>query len=239
MIRPCKEIKRCARETLTHRYGIPMGALLVAGFIPLAIELPFSMILGENPSLFQQILLGITEFLIALVSFVLSAGITYLHLNMARKQTYQLQMVFWAFHNRPDRFIIALLLQLLLLFVGLVPALAGVALLYLPGLTDIVSISLAVLLSLISIILCTILLLGMTFLPYLLIDNPDDSVLTCLKNSFAQTKGYKGKLFYLTLSFLGLDMLNILSFGIGSLWILPYQTQTLTLFYLEITQKQD
>ena len=48
-------------------------------------------------------------------------------------------------------------------------------------------------------------------------------------------KGHKGRLFYIVLSFLGMDILVLLSLGIGSLWIMPYQSQTYTLFYLDIT----
>ena len=41
---PCKELKRIARDNLNGNYKIPMGAFLAATLIPLAVELPFSML---------------------------------------------------------------------------------------------------------------------------------------------------------------------------------------------------
>lgn len=37
------------------------------------------------------------------------------------------------------------------------------------------------------------------------------------------------------LSFLSLLLLCLLSFGIGALWVQPYQEQTLVNFYLDVT----
>lgn len=236
MTKPCKEIKRCARENLTHHYGIPMGALLVAGLIPLAIELPFSMTAGEHPTLMQQVLLAIADLLIALISCILSAGLTYLHLNMARNKPYQLSMIFWGFKNRPDRFILASLLICLCYLPGLVPCIIGVGILYIPGIPGILAIFGAILLGICSVLLCTVILLNVTFFIYVLIDQPEDSIPACLLASLHAIKGHRGKLLYLYLSFLGLDMLNLLSLGIGSLWIFPYKTQTFATFYLSLKE---
>ena len=40
------------------------------------------------------------------------------------------------------------------------------------------------------------------------------------------TQGYKVDLFVLHLSFVGLNLLCIFTFGIASLWVMPYQTMT-------------
>ena len=82
---PCKELKRIARDNLNGNYKIPMGAFLAATLIPLAVELPFSMLQKDAQPLPVTIMFYVAEFLITLLSMVLSVGILQLHLSLARK----------------------------------------------------------------------------------------------------------------------------------------------------------
>ena len=59
---------------------------------------------------------------------------------------------------------------------------------------------------------------------YILSDNPKIGAMKALDLSKKMTNGYKRKLFILDLSFIGWELLGILSLGIGYLWILPYIT---------------
>lgn len=229
---PCKELKRIARENLTHHYSTPMGALLVAGIIPLTIELPFSMIQGEHPTLTQTIAFYAAEFLIALISYTLSAGVTCLHLNMARKKPYSIGMVFYGFKNHPDRFILAGFIELVLSLAGMIPFFIGLSIL---RASDSVSAYVSFgLLALVSLAICTVITLNINLTVYFVIDQPDMRVIDCLKNSIHTMKGSKLRLFYIYLSFIGLQLLNLLSFGIGTLWVSPYQTQTIANFYRNV-----
>ena len=72
---PCKELKRIARDNLNGNYKIPMGAFLAATLIPLAVELPFSMLQKDAQPLPVTIMFYVAEFLITLLSMVLSVGI--------------------------------------------------------------------------------------------------------------------------------------------------------------------
>lgn len=69
---------------------------------------------------------------------------------------------------------------------------------------------------------------------YLLLDHPQMKARESLKISRQIMKGSKGRLFYIYLSFIGLQILCLLSLGIGSLWVYPYQSQTLVIFYLDV-----
>ena len=69
---------------------------------------------------------------------------------------------------------------------------------------------------------------------YLLLDHPQMKARESLKISRQIMKGNKGRLFYIYLSFIGLQILCLLSLGIGSLWVYPYQSQTLVIFYLDV-----
>jgi uncharacterized membrane protein len=68
------------------------------------------------------------------------------------------------------------------------------------------------------------------FAPFLLIDNPHMSVLDCIRESKKLTKGYKGKLFVLDLSFILWHLLTALLFPLN-IYVLPYYTTTLAGFY--------
>ena len=47
-------------------------------------------------------------------------------------------------------------------------------------------------------------------------------------------KGNRGRLLYIAFSFIGMALLGLLSFGIGFLWIYPYISQTIAVFYRNI-----
>lgn len=72
---------------------------------------------------------------------------------------------------------------------------------------------------------------------YLLLDFPDYDAKKLLSLSIKLMKGRKWKLFYVQISFIPLKLLNILTFGIGTLWITPYMHMTMALFFLD-TMKQ-
>ncbi len=69
---------------------------------------------------------------------------------------------------------------------------------------------------------------------YLLIDNPEIGVMEALRKSKEIMQGYKAKLFYLDLSFIGWGLLSILTFGVGFLWLYPYILTSQTIFYEEL-----
>ncbi len=69
---------------------------------------------------------------------------------------------------------------------------------------------------------------------FMLLDFPRHSIKQILSTSIQIMKGRKWKLFYIQLSFYPLLLLSTLTFGIGNLWIVPYQNLTMALFFLEI-----
>ncbi len=64
------------------------------------------------------------------------------------------------------------------------------------------------------------------FAVYNLCENPELGVMEALAMSKQQTKGYKLDLFVLDLTFLGWNILCVLTAGILSIWIAPYVQQT-------------
>lgn len=232
MRRTCKELKRIARENLNGHYGTPMGAAVVAGMITAAIELPFSMLQTPYATTLQTVSFYIAELLIGLISVVLSVGQLKIHLCMARKQEYAFSQLFYGFKNKPDRYLIAGFLQMLLYAATALPMIAGIALAVRK--TQFLTVLAAVILSTASILLIIYVQLMFCLLYYILIDRSEMRVLDAFGASRRHMKGNMGRLLYMQFSFIGMQLLVILSFGIGALWINPYQNQTLTNFYLDV-----
>jgi uncharacterized membrane protein len=76
--------------------------------------------------------------------------------------------------------------------------------------------------------------LALFFVPYIIKDNPDLSIMETLRLSRKMMEGHKWQLFKLQLSFLGWIFLNVLTLGIGSLWLIPYMMTTLAAFYQDV-----
>lgn len=230
---PCKELKRIARDNLNGNYKIPMGAFLAATMIPLAVELPFSMLQKDAQPLPVTIMFYVAEFLITLLSMVLSVGILQLHLSLARKKEMTLGMVFYGFKNHPDRYIIAGLLLIIATLISCIPVITGAVLFFVLDKSP-AAIAVLVILGIVSTILAVFVQMWYALALYLLLDHPQMKARESLKISRQIMKGNKGRLFYIYLSFIGLQILCLLSLGIGSLWVYPYQSQTLVIFYLDV-----
>ena len=69
---------------------------------------------------------------------------------------------------------------------------------------------------------------------YIMADNPEIGIKNALKMSKKITKGYKGKIFVMYLSFVGWSYLTIFTLGIGLLWLIPYMQISYVNLYDEL-----
>lgn len=69
---------------------------------------------------------------------------------------------------------------------------------------------------------------------FILAETPDIGVTKAMRLSRAMTKGFKGDLFIMCLSFLGWEILSIFTLGILQLWIIPYQYMSFTNAYKDM-----
>ncbi len=70
--------------------------------------------------------------------------------------------------------------------------------------------------------------------PFILAENPDMSPLEALRQSKEMMQGNRLRLFTLELSFLGWDLLALLTCGIGSLFVNPYRAVAKANFYRDL-----
>lgn len=71
--------------------------------------------------------------------------------------------------------------------------------------------------------------------PFIMAENPDMTASQAITASKELMKGHKWELFCLTISFIGWDLLNLLTFGIGALFLIPYLNTAYAAFYREIS----
>ncbi|MBR2927725.1 MAG: DUF975 family protein [Oscillospiraceae bacterium] len=70
--------------------------------------------------------------------------------------------------------------------------------------------------------------------PYLLAENPNLTPAEALERSKQLMEGNRMRLFCLHLSFIGWDILSVLTLGIGQLWLHPYKEAANAAFYREL-----
>ena len=71
--------------------------------------------------------------------------------------------------------------------------------------------------------------------PYILAEHPELTASEAIEQSKQLMYGNRFRLFCLELSFIGWDLLCILSLGIGSLWLTPYKQAAVAAFYRDIS----
>ncbi len=71
--------------------------------------------------------------------------------------------------------------------------------------------------------------------PYLKSEHEDWDWRRCLDESIKLTNGHKMELFILDLSFIGWYIVGSLCFGVGTLWVEAYHTQTIVNYFEDIT----
>lgn len=74
--------------------------------------------------------------------------------------------------------------------------------------------------------------------PFLLAEHPELTANQAIRRSMELMDGHKWDLFVLGLSFIGWDLLNALTLGIGSFWLNPYKNAAYAAFYREITAEK-
>jgi hypothetical protein len=76
--------------------------------------------------------------------------------------------------------------------------------------------------------------LGYSMTPFILAENPDMTAREAISASSKLMNGHKWELFVLGLTFIGWELLCVLSLGIGFLWLNPYMNATYAAFYRQI-----
>ena len=237
MKRSSAQLKQLAREALNGKYGTFIGALVIYNILTFSISIIITLLLPGYP-ITMFLVKYLVIFVFALFYAILRAGMSYQALNTARKKDIAVGNLFYALSLHPDRFIIASLLISLIGFpLGFILGIGHFFLSYMRY--SMLSIPVFSLLFIVMLIIVISILLRFALCGFLLLDYPDMRATKALETSSKLMKGNKGRYFYLSLSFLGLFLLGILSVGVAFLWIIPYINATTAYFYLDVIGELD
>jgi len=240
MNRSSSELKKLARTTLQGKYGTFIGTFIIFELIFIATSFIIAFVSPVSISRIGILIQLGMHLAMSIILTVFQAGFTHQALNATRQKAIGVGNLFYAFGHHPDRFIVVTLLQSLIALVCFIPVIAFTIYSYLTLNIDIFSsFFIYLLLLFVGAVLSFIISLGFSLSFYLILDNPDMGAIDSIRISFKLMKGNKWRIFYLSLSFIGMSILGVLSFGIGMLWIAPYINVTSAFFYLDVIGELD
>ena len=228
------QLKQIARGIMMGKYRNAISILLASDLIVSTLSL---FTTTASSSYMGQVIGFLMSFIIVLFGTILTVGQCSFYLNIACNGPYQFSDLFTGFKVHPDKTIIT---QLMIQVLSTLPILPGIGvMLYSFRAYNILVVFL---------LGCFLLIAGAGIswwislrysqVYYLLLDFPDYSAKELLRMSWKLMKGNAGRLLYLQVSFIPMTLAGLLSFGIGLLFVLPYQNMTYTLFYLDLIQQQ-
>ena len=213
MKRTSSQLKQLARESLAHRFSLPvMACVITFGIIMLVNMLPAALFPDTGNSISYLVISFITDLLLS----ILSVGPVTILLDMSRGSDGQLSDLLYAFRHQPDRIIVSQLIISLLSTV-----------IFLPGILVFMLIFAAVIGS-------VVIRLDFALVTPLYIDNPQTSAIDLLRESRDLMRGNRLRYFVLELSFIPIMLLAVVACFVGLLWAVPYTQMTLLEFYREL-----
>ena len=230
------ELKARARERMSGKYG----TLILAFVIVQGLLLVSSLVSGElfpGDSVLDIVLANVFSFILSLIVNVMSAGMIYMYLNIARGKQYSLNDLLYFYRNHPDRVITASFVFAVINLLTMLPSTiysytAQVDVNDINALADSVVISASMLI--IGLLVYEVLVIPMEMAYFILSDHPEMKGRDALKESINLMRGSCGRYLMLKASFIPLMFLSVFTFYIALLWILPYMTMTETMFYRDL-----
>ena len=187
-------------------------------------------------------------FILTLLINVISAGLNYMYLNIARGKAYSLNDLIYFYKHHPDRVIIATFFLAVLNLLTMLPyTIYGNMNTPAEGASleaQITWMYTSIFLMLVGMIVYQILSIPLEMTYYILADRPELKGTDALKESIEMMQGNFGRYLMLKISFIPLMFLSVFTFYIALLWVLPYMIMTETMFYRDLTgeltaQKQE
>ena len=228
-------LKNQAKDKLTGKFANALWTLVLVSLITRAVTNTFTAFLPTEGWIWSIISLLLTAALSVFLG-ALQTGIAYYFLNIACNMNYSNHNIFYGFQNKPERSFKVSLVHVIIECIYILPF-QILALLFIRTF-DYKYIIIAYAIMLLGTIFFAPLRLALSQTYYLLLDFPDATAKEALQTSMRIMKGHKWRLFKLELSFLPLQIVCLLSLGIGFLWLNPYMRMTQTLFFLDLMNPQ-
>ena len=216
------DIRRVARENLSGNWGLSIGACLLAaimgGMLIGSSFLPQLNIHMENQDIesweqFFRVTLGSTTFslnTINLIHFILGGviqlGYAQFLLKQYNRANFEVKDLFSQFERFGQAFLQRFLRILYTSLWSLLFIIPGIVKSYAYAMT-----------------------------PFIMAENPEMTASEAITASKEMMDGHKGELFTLDLTFIGWDLLCLLTLNIGHIWLNPYKNAAYAVFYKDLT----
>lgn len=216
------DIRRAARENLSGNWGLSIGACLLAaimgGMLIGSSFLPQLNIHMENQDIesweqFFRVTLGSTTLsvnTINLVHFILGGviqlGYAQFLLKQYNRANFEVKDLFSQFERFGQAFLQRFLRILYTSLWSLLFIIPGIVKSYAYAMT-----------------------------PFIMAENPEMTASEAITASKEMMDGHKGELFTLDLTFIGWELLCLLTLNIGHLWLNPYKNAAYAVFYKDLT----
>ena len=224
-------LKDQAKEKLSGKYSSAVWTLVLVSLITRAVTNTLTAFLptrGWGGTIVSLLLTTVLSVFLG----ALQTGIAYYFLNIACNMNYSHHNIFYGFQQTPERSFKISLVHVAIESLYILPY-QVFALLFIQTF-EYKYVVIAYVIMLVGMIILAPLRYALSQTYYLLLDFPEATAKEILQTSIRVMKGHKWKLFKLELSFLPLQIIGILSLGIGMLWLNPYMKMTYTLFFLDV-----
>ena len=230
-----KELKCRSRESLKGNYTVPVLASIGVSVTTSVFVCIVSMMFRGSTTL-ATVLSQLTTLIFSLILSVFTAGISYMYLNIGRKNSCSIHDIFYMFHRNPDRVIVVCFVLTLINMVCSVPVYMVQGLVERIGTSEEMLRMFPILMGAIclSMVLSLFVTLPFSFSYMLLVDHPEMSAAEALKGSVSLLKGNKWRLCRFYLSFTGMGILVVLSGFAAFIWVEAYMQASMVQFYMEL-----
>ena len=243
------ELKASAREHLLGHYSTAIGAFVLMGFF-IFIASYVVAILVPPYTVINVVLYYAIMFLVSVLMGLFNSGLCYLYLKLICERPVSVGDLFYGFQLHPNK---AIAMQAWITLLTYIASLPQIVITYMMNKVSL-SEGMTLLLSdqqfaqftkfmlpySLSLILAGVvrvfvnLIYAQAF--FLLHDFPQYSASELLIKSRRLMVHHKGRLFYLSVSFIPLLLLAFLSSGLALLWVLPYMAATEAEFFLDLVR---
>ncbi len=235
-------LKDNAKERLTGRYGLLIGSQLTISCITVFTTMFLSvftafLIMMDNTGYLLTFVTHVIALLAGTFIGVFQAGIALLYLKIACGNPYvTFSDIFYGFRNQ---FKTALVISFIMSLVAVIPSFIAEMVLNALALSDSdFYLPFSLMSDLCVMVIVTLVSLFLFPCYYLMLDFPGKTAGEILKMSLHLMKGQKGKLLYIIISFIPLQLLCTVSI-IGGFWVEPYLLMTQALFFFHIMKKEN
>lgn len=232
------QLKADARGHLAGRYGVVITAYMLATLLTNIPSLILSYTLNTNTLAGSFIDAGVTLILNFILTIFL-VGQNHICLRYARSsEPVPVAEMWYGFKGRADEIIITFFLYFIRFLLYSVPFIAMLACCLLTESPVLFGV-LAVISFIFMIVMWIRIELDYALIFFLIIDYPKETPSQLLKHSRKLMQGNKGRLLYLQLSFIGMYLLALFSFGLAMFWVYPYTRMTFTEFYMDVKKEKE